>query len=678
MTDDQSVGFQSPKDAAAAFVNQRKKDWWTSMQQKRKTWARLDRRYFNYRSDLDISDDTATGAPRANIGVPLAGETIDTAVARSHDNLLGRKPFGRIKGTEGVDDYKADIHQVIADMQMSKPAVTLNLHRIVRDSYKYGTGFFKMHFINKSRSIPKAVTVADLLAMGDTRMLELPGVANLLNMRVGMRKERMTVYQSPFIEHKHIFDVFFPMDAPSLDDAEGIIDRTWQSLQRLRRAVDGLGMPLYDAGALASVRLQKSSKDVDAQIKEEYQTRDIQDGALMRDDKYAVLEYTGRLPRSIAEGLVTEYSEYSDADPDEDWLIATIEGHDKALRCECVPYLTDQRMWGAAKVIDDPGFICGVSLIEAVERLGLTIDELYNMALDNVNFVINKMFYVNDYAGIDDSDLVASPGKAIHGSKVPQDAIQVIEWPDISQSVFVLIQNFIAHYKEYTGIQNPILGQMGKSGQTATEFAGLLTSSQTRLGQFDRMLEETLMRPMFERWVTLNQQFLDDEYLARMLKDTAPQLPRVAPEDMEGVFDYFFEGASHAESQALYVGQIMQAWQINNTSIVPPFDPLMLATELARAWRWKEPGRYLNPMFQQQWYFYQQVNALKTAGETAQALMPPQQVQNKAQKKSGGAAKQGAAAQPANVGVQNYRSALATVKEAALPQGVTEGQRNYT
>ena len=162
------------------------------------------------------------------------------------------------------------------------------------------------------------------------------------------------------------------------------------------------------------------------------------------------------------------------------------------------------------------------------------------------------------------------------------------------------------------------------------------------------------------------------DFVNRMLKETQPEFPRVAPEDMGGVFDYFFDGAARAESDAMAIGQYLQALQINATQPVPIFNPLFIAKKLAERWNWANPIEAINPEFQEQFAFYTQMNALKAAGETAQALTPEVAKQQQAASK-GNSAKQGAAAQPANTGVKDFRSALAAIKETALPQGVSEG-----
>lgn len=651
----EAVVTEDPRRDAARHVTKLKKLWWTSMQDRRKKYARLDRRYHNYTADKVSVDDEALSEPRANIGVPLPAETVDTAVSRIHENLLGRLPYGRVIGRESSDQQKAEVVQMVMDYQMQQAGFPFHAHRIFRDAVKYGIGFGKMHFIKETRIVPEPVT--------------------FLGVQFGTRAVPRSVMQTPMLEHVHIQDIFFPLDAPDLDSAEGIVHRTWQTKHQLRMAKDGLGLPLYDMAVVDKITIEGDSKDQDPELNSEYRTRNILHGGLHKQGKCIVLEYIGKLPPEISSRLKAQYFQQDNANGD--WIVTVIEGMDLPIRVEPSPYLFARRPYVAAKVIDDPGYLPGISLIEFVEKLGLTIDDLYNVMMDNLNLIINKVVYVNELAGIDQADLTMSPGKIIRGKRPMQEAMGVIEFPDLSQSAFVLINMLLGHYKEYTGITNPILGQSPGGSQTATEFSGLVAHSATRLGQFEKMLEETFMRPVFELWTLFNQQFIDQEYVVRIFKDSQYQYPKVAPEDIQGLFDYIFEGSTRAESQALRIGQIMQAIQINGTQAVPIFDPLKLGEQLLVEFGWKNIGEFLNPMFQEQYALQQQMIAIQQAGETMKAITPEQQ----AEKKSGNQSRQGAGAGPQNIASSvpdqipaQFRQVLAGMKERALPQGLSEGQ----
>jgi len=640
-----------PKREATRFVMKRQEEWCRSMRRWREDRERLGRRYYNFRNDKASTGSVAQDEPRANIGVPLAAETVDTANARAFDVFFRTAPYGKVWPREDLDEYKASIVQEVANYQMQTTHLPVVAQKIFRDAFKYGLGVGKLHFKKEIKRVPVPQTI--------------------LGVPVGVTMEDRIVAESPILTHVHIQDIFFPRDATSVDDAEGIIHRTWETKEQVKRARDGLGMPLYDAQALNFITTQasESSKDTDSILKKEYQTRKIDDGGLEKDDRLKVLEYTGKLPEEIAIPLVEQF--YPGHDPYADWIVTYIDGNDYPLRVEPSPYLTNRRMYVFCKIIDDPGYLAGISIIEFVERLGLTIDELYNIVLDNMNFVINKQYYINELAGIDEADVVSSPGKVIRGKRPFQEAMGVIQTPDISQSVFVVLNMLLGHYKEYTGITQSVLGTSQPGTETATEVAAIVRSSSTRLGQFERMIEDTFMRPLFEKWTVLNQQFIDQEFVIRVFKEGQPVYPKVAPEDIQGVFDFRFEGATRAESIALLTGQIMQMLQINATQPVHIFDPIYLGKKLADSWGWTDSDRAMNPQFAEQFAMFQQLQALKNIGETAKALTPEQQAQAKSGKNP---AKQGNAAQPNNSQPStDFNAALTAVKETALPPQPNEG-----
>ena len=637
-----------PRSEAGRFVMKRKTEWETSMRQWRQARARLDKRYYNFREDFTSTGEKATATPRANIGVPLAAETVDTALARAYDSFFRSQPYGKVWGREETDQMNAESVQMVMDYQQQCCNLPLESQRIFKDAFKYGLGIGKLQFKKELKRFPTQWTPADYMA-ASLQGIELPAY------------EDRVVFESPILKHVHIQDAFFQRDATDVDTADGIVHRTWESAVQLRTATDGLGLPLYNTSSLPD--FPKAGKSDDPELTKEYTTRLITEGGLKKENKFEVLEYTGKLPMNLAQNLMQEYPGGS---IDGDWIVTIVAGVEQPLRVEPCPYLTNRRMFLFCRVIEDPGYLTGISIIEFVERLGLTIDELYNIVLDNMNFVINKQYYVNELAGVDEADVVSSPGKVIRGKRPFTEAMGVIQTPDISQSVFIVLNQLLGHYKEYTGITQTVLGGTSPGRETATEIAAIVRNSSTRLGQFERMIEDTFMRPLFERWTVLNQQFLTQEFVVRVFKDSRPLYPKVAPEDIQGAFDFKFEGATRAESIALLTGQIMQMLQINATQPVPIFDPVYLGKKLADSWGWTDSERAMNPAFAEQFMLFQQLAALRNIGETAKALTPEQQAQAKT---SGGSnkAKQGNAAQPQNTSSKDFQGALATIKENALP-----------
>ena len=179
------------------------------------------------------------------------------------------------------------------------------------------------------------------------------------------------------------------------------------------------------------------------------------------------------------------------------------------------------------------------------------------------------------------------------------------------------------------------------------------------------------MRPSFELWTLLNQQFIDQEFVIRIFKDSQYIYPKVAPEDMQGMFDFIFEGAARAQAQALEIGQYMQLLQIDLAQPIPLLNRPKIMERILVSMRMKNIAALLNPMYAQQYAMMQQMEVMRNMGETAKALTPDQQRQQQQQKTSGGGSSKTAAANTSQA--DDFRSALTAVKENALPPMPTEG-----
>jgi hypothetical protein len=335
------------KREAVRHTMKRLSEWVRSMERWRRGRERLDRRYHNYRENMVSIESTAGNQPRANIGVPLAAETVDTANARSYDTFFRTVPYGKVWGREETDEFKAGIVQQVLDYQMQITGLPNTALKIFKDAYKYGLGVGKLHFKVETKRVPVPQTV--------------------LGIPVGVTMQEKVVMESPVLTHVHIQDIFFPRDATDADDAEGIIHRTWLTREQIMMATDGLGQPLYDSKALSFVKHEASttSKYSDDILQKEYHTRKIDEGGLKKEDSYKTYEATIRLPFSIATKLVEQF--YPGHDPFGDWLVTWIDGNDYPLRVEPSPYLTNKRMYVFTKVIDDPGYLAGISIVEFVE-----------------------------------------------------------------------------------------------------------------------------------------------------------------------------------------------------------------------------------------------------------------------------------------------------------------------
>ena len=69
----------------------------------------------------------------------------------------------------------------------------------------------------------------------------------------------------------------------------------------------------------------------------------------------------------------------------------------------------------------------------------MTIDDLYCIVLDNMNYVLNQMYYVNDMAGLDDAvEHVDSAGDALDQIERATHAHEVLGTENVHRLVVEL------------------------------------------------------------------------------------------------------------------------------------------------------------------------------------------------------------------------------------------------
>ena len=628
-----------PIRAAGQFVSGKYSSWTEAMRPLRDRWSSLKKRYMNYRADNPSSHANKT---RSNIGIPLPSQTVDTTMARIQADLFKASPYGKYKPTSPEDDVSAQQMQKVVDYQQRTSDFITQSMRAIKDALVFGVGHAKLVFDVQYQTLPEPrnISIPMPTFIAESGSIDVP---------VGTKKVRKKVMETPRLVADEPFNWFYAPDAPSVDEMEGIIHRTWQTARDLRMAVDGLGNRLYSDRLIEQVKNIKQDVDKDQQAQQADVTRGL---GSAREGKHKVgrmefLEYYGKLPDAISFKLVEQY--YPDDDPDGDWIVCTVEGSGVTLRVEPSPHYTRKRPYFFAKISDEAGQVTGSGLLEKVEKLGLMVDGLYNNIIDNMNIINNRPVYINTSSGLKRQSVVFGPGKVWEGRMAPNDAIKVVDSPDISQSVWLLIRLLTGHYKEYTGTTDPTLGTSGAGDQTATEFAGLLASASTRNALHERTLEETFLKPLFRLWAVFNQQYLTDEFYIRVDSGSQYQFLRMKPENIQGLFDIEFEGSTKNQSAMVLASQIMQLIQINTAMPVPVNDIPKLITRLQKdAFEWNDSEDYLNPEYAELMNIMNQMMVMQKLGETAQAMTPQEAAQQKPNKAVNSKSNGGVASTPHN------------------------------
>lgn len=188
--------------------------------------------------------------------------------------------------------------------------------------------------------------------------------------------------------------------------------------------------------------------------------------------------------------------------------------------------------------------VAGISLVEHVVAMQYAMNNVTNLAIDNINFSVNKLFEYNPTSLLNPKSLTQMyPGKLIpkHG---PNPAVTEIRTSQVGQDVFAILGVLDQGIQKGTGVTDFLTGNTSKSGTTATETKIKTAQAQGIFDVIARNLESNSIQPLMEMSFSLWEQF-------------TPSLPQ----GISGVFRFNVGGLSlllQEQEQSQNLTQILQ------------------------------------------------------------------------------------------------------------------------
>lgn len=210
----------------------------------------------------------------------------------------------------------------------------------------------------------------------------------------------------------------------------------------------------------------------------------------------------------------------------------------------------------------------GIGIPEVCESLQLELNAIRNQRMDNVNFILNRMFLANKYADIDFDNLISFPGNVILSSDV--NAIKPIPTPDVTKSAY-LEENIVkADMDLVSGEYSYSRGEPPPRRETATTIVRLQQASNIRFDSIVKSIEFTVLRQIAKMFIRLDYQFLSQEEFAKIVGEEEFERNNGAlfyEQDIEEILrQYHFQpmGSSVTAIKEIRIPQTMQLFQLFN------------------------------------------------------------------------------------------------------------------
>lgn len=268
---------------------------------------------------------------------------------------------------------------------------------------------------------------------------------------------------------------------------------------------------------------------------------------------------------------------------------------DVILRMEKNPYGHGQAPFEVLRPMLDPYKFSGVGMPELVGEFQALKTAILRQTLDNVSFQNNGMWLVNRNAGVDTSALLNPRPGTIVKANITQGAVVPITPSSLQSMPLNMLELIDSMLQKRTGVTSYNQGLDANSlNKTATGITRIMDASAQRIELIARVMAETGIKPLYQKLLMLNQQFIDQTIVIRVFNRPV----EISPDDLIGDFDVTVDvggatGRDETRSQQMML-LLQYAANLMSLQVMRPMNIYEICKRLMELWGWKDYDRYLS------------------------------------------------------------------------------------
>ena len=442
-------------------------------------------------------------APRdggSNIFVPYTFLQQRVTVSRLVESLFARRPLVSVLPRESSDSERAAKIQTLLDWQLSE---RVNLRKVlgeqtIENLVIYGTAVVYTGWQVTGRKVKKLRQSSRPLLAGGVE-LPLPSREVV--------EENQLIYDDPVCQDIPLFDFFCDSQATTVADARFCGHSEYLTRARLQELAEQDGYKI-NWDELSPV------------------TEICRYGETRADDEREA-EDNGSLY------LVRHYWE------DERHLVFV--GDKQLVKEEENPFWHGQKPYDKCCFTYLPGSFYGIGIPEICAMLQDELNTTRNQRIDYNTMALRRMWKLRRGSGLAPRDLIWRQGGVIELNEL--DDLQEINIQDLPPSSFANEERIKQDMRDATGCHDIIMG-VSSANDTATAVTTKDNNASIRFKALCLAIERDLLLPIAEKCMALNQQFLTESRVCRLLGENCGELFEVSPDDLLGDYDVIYCGAS--------------------------------------------------------------------------------------------------------------------------------------
>lgn len=324
--------------------------------------------------------------------------------------------------------------------------------------------------------------------------------------------------------------------------------------------------------------------------------------------------------------------------------------NDVVIRLERNPYDHGEPPFEVLRPVLDVHKFEGIGFADMVKEFQETKTSLRRQILDNISWQNNGMWEVQRGAGVEMESLVNPRPGGVVRTDVP-GAVRPLTPPPLQQAGFMALEFEQTQLEQRTGITRYNQGLDSRSlNKTATGITALMGASQQRIELIARLFAETGVRSLFVKALSLNRQFMRDEFVVRLYGEPIV----INKDDVSGQFDILVSVGISASKQEVVQQQMIQLIQmapgLAQAQVMTPDNIYAIMVKLLEGWGFKDHSQLMtNPNVMGQ--MTQQMQQMQQQMQMMQMILQHPSIANAvpqiAQQVQQAAAQQAQAAPPA-------------------------------
>lgn len=399
--------------------------------------------------------------------------------------------------------------------------------------------------------------------------------------------KKIKTYSGPLVEVVSPEDFYIDPEAKSIDSAQFVVHRVWRSFGELKK--------LEEDGVYRNVDRVRSlvDRNRDGMYNAESSARYAAAGELD-----PAVNYTAGPEEQTARKKLEVFEWWGWLDPKGDGLqehyLVVLCG-DHVLRMEKNPYAHEQAPFEVLRPMLDPFKFTGVGMPELVGEFQEVKTAIMRQTLDNISYQNNGMWLVNRNAGVDMQALLhARPGGLVR-TNIVQGAVQPITPSSLQSMPLNMMELMDSMLQKRTGVTSYNQGVDANSlNKTATGITKIMNASAQRIELIARIMAETGIRPLYQKLLSLNQQFVDQTIVVRVFNSPIT----ISPDDLAGEFDVTVDvgGATNKDEMRAQQMMLLMQYAANliQLGVMRPVNVYSICRKLMEIWGWKDYERYLS------------------------------------------------------------------------------------